>query len=170
MTAPDARDREWMHVAIGLARLCPPKETAYSVGAVIVDSEGREVSRGYSRETDDYLHAEESALAKVTPTDPRLVGATLYSTLEPCSQRRSRPLSCTDLILRTPVRRVVIAWREPALFVADCQGYELLKAAGLEVIEIPELAGQAIAPNAHLRFGALSAARTSGSPSASPTR
>jgi hypothetical protein len=45
---------------------------------------------------------------------------------------------------------VVIAWREPALFVADCQGYELLAEAGLEVAELPALAGLAAAPNGHL--------------------
>jgi diaminohydroxyphosphoribosylaminopyrimidine deaminase/5-amino-6-(5-phosphoribosylamino)uracil reductase len=45
---------------------------------------------------------------------------------------------------------VVIAWREPALFVADCQGYELLTEAGLVVTELPEFAARAAAPNKHL--------------------
>ena len=47
---------------------------------------------------------------------------------------------------------MVIAWREPALFVADCQGYELLEQAGLEVIELPAFSEQAAAPNRHLKF------------------
>jgi diaminohydroxyphosphoribosylaminopyrimidine deaminase/5-amino-6-(5-phosphoribosylamino)uracil reductase len=71
-----------MEVAIELARLCPPKESAYSVGAVIVDEHGNEISRGFSRETDEHVHAEESALAKLADDDPRLKKATIYSTLE----------------------------------------------------------------------------------------
>jgi len=149
MTAA-ADDLRWMNLAIDLAGLCPPSEGAYSVGAVIVDEKGQEISRGFSRERDPHVHAEESALAKLSPHDSRLAGATIYSTLEPCSQRKSRPQSCTQLILKTGIRRVVIAWLEPSLFVADCQGRELLEAAGVTVAEIPELAERAKEPNKHL--------------------
>jgi diaminohydroxyphosphoribosylaminopyrimidine deaminase / 5-amino-6-(5-phosphoribosylamino)uracil reductase len=148
-----ADDERWMRVAIGLAWQCPPSASAFSVGAVIVGADGTELSRGFSRENDPVVHAEESALAKLSPDDPRLAGATIYSTLEPCSQRASRPLSCTQLIIAAGLRRVVIAWREPSLFVADCRGYELLREAGLEVIELPELTADAIAPNSHLFHG-----------------
>ncbi|MGH9206358.1 MAG: dCMP deaminase, partial [Acidimicrobiales bacterium] len=117
------------------------------------DRNGEEISRGYSRETDDHVHAEESALAKLASDDPRLTTATIYSTLEPCSQRKSRPRTCTQLILAAGIPRVVLAWREPSLFVADCQGCELLAAAGVAVVEIPDLAGDAQAPNTHLSLG-----------------
>ncbi len=159
-------DLRWMELAIELARLAPPSPAAYSVGAVIVGADGAELARGFSREGGDpHVHAEEAALRKLAPGDPRLAGAAIYSTLEPCSQRKSRPRSCTELILATrapvPPRpggpdagpgigRVVIAWREPSLFVADCQGIELLARAGIEVSELPELAERAKAPNRHL--------------------
>jgi pyrimidine deaminase RibD-like protein len=140
-----------MRLAVALARECPPSDTAFSVGAVIVDAAGAELSRGFSREGGDpVVHAEESALGKLGPGDPRLAGATIYSTLEPCSQRKSRPRTCTELIIAAGLQRVVIAWREPALFVADCQGFELLSRAGLIVAELPEFAAAAIAPNRHL--------------------
>jgi diaminohydroxyphosphoribosylaminopyrimidine deaminase/5-amino-6-(5-phosphoribosylamino)uracil reductase len=42
-----------------------------------------------------------------------------------------------------------MAWREPLLFV-DCHGAEELAAAGVTVLEIPELAERAREPNAHL--------------------
>src|SRR5215469_15036855 len=145
-------DERWMRAAVELAWLCPPSETAYSVGAVIVGADGTEVSRGYSREGGDpVVHAEESALRKLAEGDPRLAGATIYSTLEPCSHRRSRPRTCTQLIIASGIRRVVIAWREPSLFVADCQGYELLERAGLDVTELSSFAAQASAPNRHLK-------------------
>ena len=144
-------DERWMRVAISLAWQCPPSETAFSVGAVIVDAAGTELSRGFSREGGDpAAHAEEAALGKLAPGEPRLAGATIYSTLEPCSQRRSRTRTCTELIIAAGLARVVIAWREPELFVADAQGYELLSRAGLTVTEMPELAADAAAPNRHL--------------------
>lgn len=146
----DADDQRWMRLAVELAWRCPPSATAYSVGAVIVAADGTELSSGFSREGDPVVHAEESALGKLSPGDPRLPGATIYSTLEPCSQRKSRPRSCTQLIIAAGLRRVVIAWREPALFVADCQGCEFLAEAGLVVTELPGFAARAVAPNRHL--------------------
>jgi len=147
----ESADARWMSLAVQLAALPPPSPGAYSVGAVIVAADGTEVARGFSREGGDpHVHAEESALGKVPPDDPRLAGAIIYSTLEPCSQRRSRPRSCTELILATGIRRVVIAWREPSLFVADCVGVELLERAGVEVTELPGFAAAAKAPNRHL--------------------
>jgi len=146
---PDDADYRWMKLAIELSRRCPPSQSAYSVGAVVVDSDGDELARGYSRERDLHSHAEESALAKLPP-GALLASATMYSTLEPCSQRRSRPRTCTELILDAGIGRVVIAWREPGLFVADCRGYELLTGGGVTVIELPELAERARAVNVHL--------------------
>jgi diaminohydroxyphosphoribosylaminopyrimidine deaminase / 5-amino-6-(5-phosphoribosylamino)uracil reductase len=140
-----------MRRAISLAWQCPRSDSAFSVGAVVVEPDGTELATGFSREGGDPLvHAEESALGKLDPGDPRLAGATIYSTLEPCSQRKSRPRTCTQLIIAAGLARVVIAWREPDLFVADCQGYELLTAAGLTVDELPGLAAEAAAPNQHL--------------------
>ncbi|MGW2586293.1 deaminase [Streptomyces virginiae] len=145
-----ADDVTWMERAIELSRKCPPAEGAFSVGAIIVSADGEELANGYSRETDAHVHAEESALAKLPADDPRLAGATLYSTLEPCSERKSRPLTCTQLILRSPIRRVVIAWREPSLLVTNCVGVETLRKGGGAVLELPELADAARAVNAHL--------------------
>lgn len=140
-----------MRLAVVLAAQCPPSEAAFSVGAVIVGADGDELARGFSREGGDPLvHAEEAALGKLSPGDARLAGATIYSTLEPCSERKSRPLTCTQLIIAAGLGRVVIAWREPALFVADARGCELLSAAGIMVDELPEFAADAIAPNRHL--------------------
>jgi pyrimidine deaminase RibD-like protein len=140
-----------MRRAISLAWQCPPADSAFSVGAVVVGADGAELATGFSREGGDpAVHAEESALGKFEPGDPRLAGATIYSTLEPCSERKSRARTCTQLIIAAGLARVVIAWREPALFVADCRGYELLTEAGLTVDELPELAAEAAAPNQHL--------------------
>jgi riboflavin biosynthesis pyrimidine reductase/pyrimidine deaminase RibD-like protein len=152
---PDTDDLRLLSLAIELSRSCPPATGAYSVGALVTGADGRVVSTGYSREPlsglgdPDKNHAEEVALAKLGPTDPRLKSATLYTSLEPCSPRASRPLSCTDHILAAGIRRVVLALREPAL-LAVCDGADRLRAAGVEVVELPELAHSVRAVNDHL--------------------
>ncbi|MER6033162.1 MULTISPECIES: dihydrofolate reductase family protein [unclassified Streptomyces] len=149
--APAAADRRWLATACELAALCPPSRTAFSVGAVVVAADGAELARGHSREGGDpVVHAEEAALAKLDPADPRLPGATVYSSLEPCSRRASRPAPCAELILRAGVRRVVTAWREPDTFVPGADGAGVLAAAGVDVVLLPEYEGPAKAPNAHL--------------------
>jgi diaminohydroxyphosphoribosylaminopyrimidine deaminase/5-amino-6-(5-phosphoribosylamino)uracil reductase len=139
-------DRAWLELACDLAKLCPPSETAFSVGAVIVGADGREIARGFSREKDPHDHAEEAALGKAAGD---LGGATIYTSLEPCGHRASRPLPCADLIVAAGLRRVVFAWREPVLFAAGT-GAEVLAAAGVELLEVPDLASRARTPTAHL--------------------
>lgn len=147
---PTPDDLRWLQQAVELSRRSPPSATAYSVGAIIVDATGTEIASGFSRDSYPHIHAEESALSKLAPGDARLATATIYSTLEPCTERRSGPLPCASLILAVGIPRVVIAWREPALFVADCQGVEQLRAAGVAVVEIGELERAARTVNAHL--------------------
>ena len=66
----DHEDRYWLEKAIDLSRSCPPSETAFSVGAIIVDAR-QIISTGYSRETDPHDHAEEVAISKLQAGDPR---------------------------------------------------------------------------------------------------
>lgn len=144
------RDREYLARAIELGGCCPPSATAFSVGALVAAGDGTVLAASFSREHDLHDHAEEGALAKLNLDDPRLANATLYSSLEPCSTRASRPRSCAELILATTIPRIVFAWREPTFFV-DCEGAELLRAAGREVVEISDLAHRVRRTNAHLR-------------------
>ncbi|MEU6390930.1 dihydrofolate reductase family protein [Streptomyces sp. NPDC046939] len=152
--AATAADRHWLRIACELAADCPPSQTAFSVGAVIVGADGTELARGHSREAGDpVVHAEEAALAKLGDGDPRLAAATVYSSLEPCARRASRPRPCARLIVDAGVRRVVTAWREPDTFVPGADGIGLLAGAGVVVAEVPELAEAAMRPNRHLVSG-----------------
>lgn len=161
-TAPGAgtqvapADRHWLRIACELAAQCPPSRTAFSVGAVVVAADGTELARGHSREGGDpVVHAEEAALAKIDPADPRLPAATVYSSLEPCARRASRPRPCARLILDAGVRRVVTAWREPDTFVEAANGAAVLLGAGADVVVLPEFEGPAQEPNRHLDGEAL---------------
>lgn len=144
-----ADDRRWLREAVGLSWRCPPADTAYAVGAIVVDARGRELSRGHSRDVSPVVHAEESALARLAGRTRDLAGATVYTSMEPCSSRRSAPRTCTELILAAGVCRVVVGLLEPPLF-ADCVGIGALRAAGVEVVRIADFDAEVRAVNARV--------------------
>jgi riboflavin-specific deaminase-like protein len=149
LLGPGGPDARFLRAAIELSRQCPPSDTAFSVGAIVVSADGEIMATGFSREQDPHDHAEEIALRKMGPIDSRLASATIYSSLVPCGERASRPVTCVQHILAAGIPRVVFAWREPPLFT-EGRGAEQLRAAGITVIEIPELAAAARAVNARL--------------------
>jgi diaminohydroxyphosphoribosylaminopyrimidine deaminase/5-amino-6-(5-phosphoribosylamino)uracil reductase len=97
------------------------------VGALIVE-EGRIVAEGATA-PDGGPHAERLALlARGKPPRP---GAILYVTLEPCSTH-GRTGACTDAIIASGIKRVVIGATDPNPAHAG-RGLEVLRAAGIEV-------------------------------------
>lgn len=142
-------DHDLLARAVALAHRCPPSSTAFSVGALVVDGDGTVLAEGFSRRDDPRDHAEEAALAELGARWRAPAGASVYSSLEPCSARASRPRTCAALILAAGIKRVVFAWREPAVFV-DGDGANLLRTAGVEVVELAELAEAAREVNRHL--------------------
>jgi diaminohydroxyphosphoribosylaminopyrimidine deaminase / 5-amino-6-(5-phosphoribosylamino)uracil reductase len=142
----------WLTEAVELSRLCQPSSTAFSVGAIVVDAYGVEVARGYSREGGQRHHAEEIALRKAVDLGADVVGGTVYSTLEPCGERRSGAVPCAELIRQRGLRRVVFVLPEPALFVVP-HGVRTLTSHGIAVSTVDSLAGAVRAVNAHLFEG-----------------
>jgi 5-amino-6-(5-phosphoribosylamino)uracil reductase len=153
LLGPGGPDHRFLRWAVELSRLCPPSDSAFSVGAVVVGEDGDVLATGFSREQEDHDHAEEVALRKLAQgklgPDPRLRHATLYSSLVPCGARASRPVTCVGHIVAAGIPRVVFAWREPPLFT-DGEGAQQLRGAGVAVTEVPELAERARAVNVHL--------------------
>ncbi len=133
---------------IELAKNCPSSNTAYSVGAMIVTLEG-DIFEGYSRQSSPINHAEEEAILAAQEAGADLRGASIYSSMEPCSQRSSKPRSCSQLIIDNKFARVVFAVAEPENFV-NCTGRKMLQDAGLEVIVMADLAEKALEPNRHI--------------------
>lgn len=125
MTASDAR---WMQEALRQALTASREDVRPNptVGAVVV-SAGRVVGRGAHRKYGG-PHAEVHAIHNA---GRRSVGATLYVTLEPCAHHGKTP-ACTDLILRSGIRRVVYGARDPHRLV-DGKGDARLRKAGLRV-------------------------------------
>ncbi len=141
-------DIKYMRMALDASRECVPNQTSYCVGAVVVTASG-EVFTGYTHETGPANHAEEEAVAKALSAGAGLAEATIYSTMEPCSTRSSKPRSCSQLIIDHGFGRVVYALKEPAYFV-ECHGDSLLKNAGIKVDVMDAFAREAVEINAHI--------------------
>ena len=96
------------------------------VGAVVVKG-GRVVGRGYHRRAGS-PHAEIHALKDA---GSQAKTATLYVTLEPCNHQGRTP-PCTEAIVRSGVRRVVVGCGDPNPRVAG-GGVEYLRGQGILV-------------------------------------
>lgn len=102
------------------------------VGCVIVGAGGELLGRGHTQGPGED-HAEIAAARDAHARGHSVVGATLYSTLEPCSFHGRTP-ACSRSIAERGVARVVIGMRDPHPRV-DGEGILILRGAGVEVIE-----------------------------------
>lgn len=127
--APLTPDARFMAAALALGRrglgVCAPNP---AVGALIV-KDGVILGRGWTR-PGGRPHAETEALREAGASAR---GATLYSTLEPCSHHGATP-PCAEAIVASGISRVVYAVRDPDPRVAG-DGAAILTAAGVEVTE-----------------------------------
>lgn len=97
------------------------------VGAVVV-KDGQVVGKGFHQAVGK-AHAEVNAL---NDAGEKAVGATLYVTLEPCNHTGRTP-PCTEKILRSGIKKVVVAMSDPNPHVTG-GGNERLAAEGIEVV------------------------------------
>lgn len=143
----DSNDLKYMRMAIEESRKSIPAPKAYCVGAVLVLND-TVLSVGYSRELPGNTHAEECALAKVD-ANVNLEGATMYTTMEPCSVRLSGNRPCVSRILESKIKRVVVGVREPPNLVS-CEGINLLEREGVDVFIVPDVQEACLEPNQHI--------------------
>lgn len=104
------------------------------VGCVIVDGGARPLvlGRGHTQGPGED-HAEIAAARDAQRQGHVIVGATLYSTLEPCAFHGRTP-ACARAIVERGIGRIVIGMRDPHPRV-DGEGIRILEAGGIEVIE-----------------------------------
>ena len=105
------------------------------VGAVVV-REDEVVGEGWY-EYDGVRHAEVIALEQAGEAAR---GAVLYVTLEPCSHHGRTP-PCADAVVAAGLARVVVGARDPNP-VVDGRGIERIRAAGIEVELLDDLAAR----------------------------
>ncbi len=104
-------DVHWMRHALALAERAQREDDEIPVGAVVVDAEGSVVGEGWNRniaECDPSAHAEIVAMrrAGAALNNHRLIGCTLYVTLEPCAM-------CAMAMVHARVARVVFGAFDP---------------------------------------------------------
>jgi diaminohydroxyphosphoribosylaminopyrimidine deaminase/5-amino-6-(5-phosphoribosylamino)uracil reductase len=102
------------------------------VGCVIVDASGNVLGRGHTQGPGED-HAEIGALHEADTAGRDVRGATMYSTLEPCSFHGRTP-ACARVIVDRGLGHVVLGMRDPHPRV-DGVGAQILRDAGIDVLE-----------------------------------
>ena len=104
-------DEHWMRHALALAERAERVDDEIPIGAVVVGADGVLLGEGSNRNITDHdptAHAEVVALreAGLHIGNHRLVGCTLYVTLEPCAM-------CAMAMVHARIARVVYAAADP---------------------------------------------------------
>jgi len=125
-------DHRFMQMAIQESRQSEDENDGRvhpKVGAVVV-KDGEVLATAHRGEIALGAHAEYIALERKLPsTDLR--GATIYTTLEPCTSRREKT-PCAERIVQRKIRKVVIGILDPYPSIHGGSVY-MLKQAGIEV-------------------------------------
>ncbi|MCR6496168.1 tRNA adenosine(34) deaminase TadA [Thermomonas sp. S9] len=111
MNEGETQDLAWMRHALALAERARDEDDEIPVGAVVVSADGEVLGEGWNRnigEHDPSAHAEIVALREAGRRlgNHRLLGTTLYVTLEPCAM-------CAMAMVHARIARVVFGAFDP---------------------------------------------------------
>ncbi|MGY3264942.1 tRNA adenosine(34) deaminase TadA [Lysobacter sp. HA35] len=111
MTTPATTDEHFLREALALATHARDVHDEIPVGALVVDASGAVIGRGFNRNINDHdpsAHAEIVAMREAGRAvgNHRLIGATLYVTLEPCAM-------CAMAMIHARIARVVFGAFDP---------------------------------------------------------
>ena len=104
-------DEHWMRHALALAERAEREDDEIPVGAVLVSADDQVLGEGWNRnitEHDPTAHAEIVAMRRAGAAlgNHRLIGSTLYVTLEPCAM-------CAMAMIHARLTRVVFGAADP---------------------------------------------------------
>jgi pyrimidine deaminase RibD-like protein len=159
MTANTSPHIPYIKKCLSLAEQSPPRPTNFRVGAILLSrkdndptfADDRILSTGYTMELVGNTHAEQccfsnyAAVHKVSDDEVSSVlpvesgrKLVMYVTMEPCGKRLSGNAPCAQRIARTTeggregIHKVFFGVKEPATFVGESEGCQMLTKAGIE--------------------------------------
>src|SRR4051812_27620492 len=106
-------DKKFIRIAIDESKKSQSEAGKVSplVGVVVVRG-GKEIAATHRGAHDPRDHAEFTALEKLL-VDEVVAGATVYTTLEPCTTRNHPKVPCAQRLIERKVGRVVIGMLDP---------------------------------------------------------
>jgi pyrimidine deaminase RibD-like protein len=123
-------DQTFCELAIAEARksIAEDDDEPHPFVGVVIVKDGKILATGYRGESGNGDHGEYCALKKLNEAD--VEGATVYTTLEPCSTRKPPKKSCTERLIDGKVARVVSgsADKDESVY-----GHSTLVEAGIEI-------------------------------------
>jgi pyrimidine deaminase RibD-like protein len=127
----------WMRRAVDLAKNCQQEQRASPaprVGVVAVLN-GEVIGEAYRGQFNPGDHAEFCLIEKVMG-GRSLAGATIFTTLEPCTKRNHPKVPCAKRLLDSGVTEVVIGLYDPNPVIYR-EGWRMLRDAGVRVTDFP---------------------------------
>lgn len=135
-TQPTADEIKWMARAVDLAERCVTEsgrpQPSPKVGAVAVAASGAFLGEAHRGQLNQGDHAEYCLISSLGVETGVLAGATVYTTLEPCTTRNPPKIPCAERMIAEQVRVVYVGMLDPDARIREL-GCKALREAGIDV-------------------------------------